>query len=277
MKAAKLGDGTTNTSSSVPVAVSGIFAGVAIGGGSFNEFLLAVIPPPIAKCQNVTVFTGPGATSCTASASIDNGSSDPNGDPITLTQSPASPYPLGKTPVTLTVADTFGVTATCGATVTVVDNTPPVVTSSVATPLLWPPDHSLQNVGLTASATDICDAHPVVAVQGVFSTEPDQGPGADFNFSPDAKDIGIGTLRLRSERPGNSNRVYLNIVIATDSSGNKAYSCNTVVVPLGMDAGAVAAVNAAAAAQQAYCASPNGTPPVGDFPNGVGPVVGPKQ
>jgi hypothetical protein len=39
--------------------------------------------PPTAKCQNVTVPTDPGV--CTAStASVDNGSSDPDGDAVTL-------------------------------------------------------------------------------------------------------------------------------------------------------------------------------------------------
>ena len=49
---------------------------------------------PVAKCKNVTVSAG---ANCTANASVDDGSFDPDGDPITITQSPAGPYPQGTT------------------------------------------------------------------------------------------------------------------------------------------------------------------------------------
>ncbi len=71
---------------------------------------------PVARCRNVTVSA---SSNCTADATIDNGSFDPDGDPITITQSPAGPYALGNTEVTLTVADASGASAQCTATVTV--------------------------------------------------------------------------------------------------------------------------------------------------------------
>lgn len=82
--------------------------------------------PPIAMCQNATMPTDPGI--CTASsASINNGSSDPDGDTISLSQAPPGPYSLGATPVTLTVTDSASLTATCMGTVTVVDKQPPMI------------------------------------------------------------------------------------------------------------------------------------------------------
>ena len=81
--------------------------------------------PPVAQCQNVTVSAGP---TCTASASINNGSSDPEGGPLTITQSPAGPYALGTTSVLLTVVDNKGASSQCTANVTVVDTTPPSIT-----------------------------------------------------------------------------------------------------------------------------------------------------
>ncbi|MBZ5631394.1 MAG: HYR domain-containing protein [Acidobacteriia bacterium] len=76
--------------------------------------------PPVAVCADVTVKAKACATS--ARASINNGSSDPDGDKLTLTQSPPGPYGVGKTPVTLTVADPYGGSNSCQATVTVVES-----------------------------------------------------------------------------------------------------------------------------------------------------------
>ena len=48
---------------------------------------------PVAQCHDVTVQAD---ANCSAAASIDNGSYDPDaGDTITVTQSPAGPYSLG--------------------------------------------------------------------------------------------------------------------------------------------------------------------------------------
>ena len=80
---------------------------------------------PEASCHDVTVSAGP---SCTATASVDNGSVDPDGDPLTLSQAPPAPYALGATSVTLTATDPSGASDQCTATVTVVDNTPPMIT-----------------------------------------------------------------------------------------------------------------------------------------------------
>lgn len=74
---------------------------------------------PVAEAHDVTaIATHPGGS---ASANVDNGSSDPDGNEITLTQIPPGPYPLGATSVLLTVVDTKGATAQATATVTVVN------------------------------------------------------------------------------------------------------------------------------------------------------------
>ena len=82
-----------------------------------------------ARCQNVTIPTTVDA--CTATAvSIDNGSSAPDGSPLTLTQNPAGPYPLGTTSVTLT-ASAGSLSDTCTATVTVEDRQAPTISCPV--------------------------------------------------------------------------------------------------------------------------------------------------
>jgi Subtilase family len=100
-----------------------------VNGASFGSSYTLQIPAcalnckvnhlPIALAHNVTVAAA--NTGGTATASIDNGSSDPDGDPITLTQTPPGPYSLGNTSVLLTVVDTKGATAQASATVTVVN------------------------------------------------------------------------------------------------------------------------------------------------------------
>ena len=87
------------------------------------DFTLEPNNPPVAICTNVTVAAD---SNCMASASIDAGSSDPDSDPITITQSPAGPYGLGTHTVTLTVSDSE-LSDTCSATVTVFDNLAPTI------------------------------------------------------------------------------------------------------------------------------------------------------
>ena len=75
--------------------------------------------PPVAQCLDRIVPPDPGV--CTAAVSVNNASFDPEGDPITLAQSPPGPYALGLTNVTLTVTDDQGASDACTATVTVQD------------------------------------------------------------------------------------------------------------------------------------------------------------
>lgn len=83
--------------------------------------------PPEAVCQNVQVDADADCEGQVTPAMVDNGSSDPDGDPLTLTLDPPPPYALGATNVTLTVTDDKGESDSCSAVVTVVDVTPPTV------------------------------------------------------------------------------------------------------------------------------------------------------
>ncbi len=84
--------------------------------------------PPVANCQSISVTNDLGFCSAVVQpAQIDNGSSDPEGGPVTLSLNPPGPYPVGTTPVVLTVTDDQGLSATCTATVTVVDAELPII------------------------------------------------------------------------------------------------------------------------------------------------------
>jgi hypothetical protein len=152
--------------------------------------------PPVAMCQDVMASAG---ATCTANASINNGSFDPDGNPITTTQVPPGPYPLGTTTVMLTVTDDQGASATCTATVTVVDNTPPVVSCPA---------------GTTASADANCRA-PIPNVTGSVIAS-DNCPLAGslmITQSPAAGTlVGLGTHSIA--------------VTVTDAAGN-ATTCST--------------------------------------------------
>ena len=111
------------------------------------------VPRPLvnAKCQDVTVSTTAGT--CSAPASVNNGSSDPGGGALTITQSPPGPYSLGTTTVTLTATSSTSDSATCTGHVTVQDHTPPTFTS-VPGPVTAV-EGTTPNIGI-ATATDLC-------------------------------------------------------------------------------------------------------------------------
>jgi hypothetical protein len=83
--------------------------------------------PPVALCRDVIVSAS--TSTCRATASVDNGSHDPDQQPsaLVLTQRPLGPFGPGSHGVTLTVSD-GAASAVCTATVTVVDTTTPLIT-----------------------------------------------------------------------------------------------------------------------------------------------------
>ena len=153
---------------------------------------MAVNQPPDALCTNVTASA---SSSCTATASVNNGSTDPDGDAITLMQSPAGPYGLGATGVTLTATDASGLSSSCMGTVTVVDTTPPTITCPAPVTAECTGNSAATVNVAPATATDNCS---VLTVQGPSGA----------NVFP------LGTTNVT--------------FTATDGSGNKA-SCATSV------------------------------------------------
>lgn len=160
--------------------------------------------------------------------------------------------------------------------ITVHDKVPPALSASVAVGSLWPPNHDLENVGLSVSASDN-SGDPVAVHVAVFSDE-DDVTSSGGEMSPDAKNIAPVTLRLRSERAGNSDgRVYLIVVTATDSSNNVTRACLAVVIPKSQSNASEASVAQQAQAAVNYAQTHNGAPPPGYFVVGDGPTIGPKQ
>jgi len=224
---------------------------------------------------------------------------DPNGDALTVTwrvdgvvvqvdHVPAGGPPtsanvtlthifsVGTHTVQVTVSDGQATAVSCQTTVTIKDTRAPVLTCSSAQPMLWPPNHDLVNVGFRSQAADACDSS-IVPVVGVFADEDDEDQTGDGHHSPDAKNIGSGTLRLRSERKGDADgRVYLMLAQGTDDSGNTGLQCCAVTVPHSQSKKDKDSVLAQAREAVAACQA-TGEPPPGFFVVGDGPILGPKQ
>jgi hypothetical protein len=111
------------------------------------------------------------------------------------------------------------------------DDTPPVITSvTTSAPTLWPPNHKMVPVTVTAIASD-GEGSVTTRIVSVSSNEPDNGLG-DGDTAGDFEITGPMTLKLRAERAGNGNgRTYTILVEASDEAGNTATAEVHVLVP----------------------------------------------
>jgi hypothetical protein len=150
--------------------------------------------------------------------------------------------PGNATTVNFSASDSVGNLGHDSSTVTVADSTAPQVQCAVATSMLWPPNHRMEDVGLTYSAMDICDATPLAFDVTVLSDEHpsmEVGSGGPVHCV-DAVIGSNGSVQLRAERSGpGDGRVYTIVVSATDSCGNVGTCQVTVGVPHDSVSGAV--------------------------------------
>ena len=141
----------------------------SFGGGFLDAFVAKIssqLPnrPPTAICGNVVKAADTNCRAAVTAQEVNNGSFDPDGDPITLSLSPSGPYSLGETTVTLTVTDNHGASSQCTATVTVVDTTPPTITCPSNITVELASDAGAAVTFPTPSATDNCGVASVVCV-----------------------------------------------------------------------------------------------------------------
>jgi hypothetical protein len=186
--------------------------------------------PPVAKCQDVIVPTDPGV--CSANASVDNGSYDPDGGPIDLIQLPGSPYVLGITDVTLEVTNDKGVSSSCTAKVNVKDVTPPVISSLSASPDVLPRSYKMVPVTVNVSASDNCDATPICKITSVSSNAGSARCSRRHIYAPDWEITGDLTVKLRAGYYWEGSwLVYKITVKCTDASGNSSSGTVRVTAP----------------------------------------------
>ncbi len=148
-------------------AVDDVLVSATLGRGAWVvQNASTVNAPPVAICQDVTADADAMCLGHVTPGEVDDGSFDPDGDPITLSLSPPGPYMLGDTAVTLTVEDDGNLTATCEATITVVDVTPPDITCAVDVTITCGESTDPSNTG-SATAVDNCDATPTIGFNDV--------------------------------------------------------------------------------------------------------------
>jgi uncharacterized repeat protein (TIGR01451 family) len=201
-------------------------------------------PPTLTPPANVTAYTGASATSCGTVVSdtvLGNATASDNCSGIGSISTTGVPsgnfFPVGTTTLTYSVTDAHNNTTTSTQSVTVIDNTLPVITTNGQTLSMWPPNHKYQTVQLTnfvTGASDNCGGVSLsnVVIEKVTSDEIENGNG-DGNTT---NDIVIASncksVQLRSEREGDGNgRVYTITFKVTDTHGNVGRATAKVVVP----------------------------------------------
>jgi uncharacterized repeat protein (TIGR01451 family) len=183
--------------------------------GDFDEDEVVVqvvdtAAPTVDAPENVTFYTGPGATSCGVYVGDEDlgtaTAADGCNPSVTITRTgvPAGNFfPVGTTVVTYTADDGHGHTASAQQVVTVIDNTVPTVTAPANVEVNAPPNSCSVSLDPgTASAGDNC------AGVGVVGTRSDSKPlNAPYP-------VGVTTITWT----------------ATDASGNTASATQTVKV-----------------------------------------------
>lgn len=158
---------------------------------------------------------------------------------------------MGQHVLVLVVTDDTGAKDDDEVVVNVEDTTAPTLTVGASPGSLWPPDHTLRAVELSAAATDACDHAPAVTAVVTSSEADDAKGGGDGATTGDIRVVrpdgsvllssnsapavpfrpGIDRLELRAERFGSAaSRVYTLTVTATDDAGNATTRTATVTV-----------------------------------------------
>lgn len=139
-------------------------------------------------------------------------------------------FPVGETLITYTATDVSGNAVSVTQTVTVVDDTAPVILKVKVSPsILWPPNHGMVDVTIDYEAADNC-----AILESWLSVSSNQ-PGA---ASSDWEVVDAHHLRLRAARSGRwEERLYTVTITTKDIHGNISTQNVTVRVPQSMGQG----------------------------------------
>jgi uncharacterized repeat protein (TIGR01451 family) len=201
--------------------------------------------PVVTAPANVTVSTGAGNTSCTvtvSNATLGTASATDScvgAVSVTRTGVPSGNiFPAGTTTITYSATDASGNTGTATQTVTVIDNTAPIITLNSFAPSMWPPNHKYETFQVSqfvTGASDNCDSGvglSSVVVEKVTSDEAENSGGDGNTLNDIVIAANCKSVQLRAERDGGGNgRVYTITFRVRDASGNTTRATRKVVVP----------------------------------------------
>ena len=189
-----------------------------------------ITPPVITAPANITVeATSADGAVVTFTATAEDDVDGPV--PVVATSASGSTFPIGTTTVGVTATDEAGNSSSGSFTITVEDTKAPEIASvTPSSATLWPPNHKMVSITVTAVASDIVGVTSLKIVS-VTSNEPDNGLG-DGDTAGDIEITGDLTVNLRAERSGKgSGRTYTITVEARDAAGNASTATTTVTVP----------------------------------------------
>ncbi|HEX8889942.1 MAG TPA: HYR domain-containing protein [Pyrinomonadaceae bacterium] len=201
-------------STSSPLVILRTFTATDASGNSASATQTITVtdptPPTITAPAAVTAYTGANATSCSAvvsDAQLGSATASDNCGTATVTRSPSgNTFAVGDTTITWTATDAAGNTATATQIVTVVDNTPPTLTT--------PPNV----VADTAADATSCSTVVSDAMLGTASAGDNCGS--------------VGTITRSGVPAGNIFPVGTTTITysVTDSHGNTSSAQQTVTV-----------------------------------------------
>jgi hypothetical protein len=152
------------------------------------------------------------------------------GQPVSLPSYIISSLPVGDHQIILQVSDGVNAAASAGITVSVIDTTAPTLAPAASPTILWPPNHQMVPITITANASDN-SGMPVTLTAQVSCNEPNDG--SQYWTTPVIDQAsGIITVQLQASRLGKgTGRNYVIDITATDQAGNTSSAKAVVTVP----------------------------------------------
>lgn len=171
--------------------------------------------PPTAVCKPVSISVDNNCEGNADAVEFDNGSSSGDGGELKYTVSPAGPYAIGETKVTLTVTDSKGESSSCSTTITVTDTELPTISTLQDLLLTNDPGSCTATLTLTVPVTaDNCQ------VERVSNDKTD-------NIFPEGETIVTWTV---TDTHGNSNSTTQKVIVTNeDPVINSVIASNSVV------------------------------------------------